>query len=67
MLLRDLLLETVAPYQAAAGERFRLRGPAIRLGSEVAVTLAMALHELTTNAAKYGALSAEPRTRLPDD
>jgi PAS domain S-box-containing protein len=55
--LRDLLLETVAPYEDAAGERFRLRGPEIRLGSEVAVTLAMALHELTTNAAKYGALS----------
>jgi PAS domain S-box-containing protein len=50
VLLRKLLRETVAPYEAAAGERFRL-------SSEVAVTLAMALHELTTNAAKYGALS----------
>jgi len=57
VLLHELLLETVAPYEDAAGERFRLRGPEIRLGSEVAVTIAMALHELTTNAAKYGALS----------
>jgi PAS domain S-box-containing protein len=73
VLLRDLLRETVAPYEAAAGERFRLRGPEIRLGSEVAVTLAMALHELTTNAAKYGALSTphgcisiEWRSSAPD-
>jgi two-component sensor histidine kinase len=63
VLLRDLILETVAPYEDAAGERFRLRGPEIRLGPEVAVTLAMALHELTTNAAKYGALST-PHGRI---
>ena len=73
VLLRELLRETVAPYEDAAGERFRLRGPEIRLGSEVAVTIAMALHELTTNAAKYGALSTphgcisiEWRSSAPD-
>ncbi|XIA63324.1 PAS domain S-box protein [Bradyrhizobium sp. TZ2] len=73
VLLRDLLLEMVAPYEDAAGERFRLRGPEIRLGPEVAVTLAMAFHELTTNAAKYGALSTphgcvsiEWRSSAPD-
>ena len=56
-LLHDLLLENVAPYEDQPGQRFRFAGPPVRLGSEVAVTLAMALHELTTNAAKYGALS----------
>jgi PAS domain S-box-containing protein len=73
VLLHELLLETVAPYEDAAGERFRLRGPEIRLGSEVAVTIAMALHELITNAAKYGALSTphgcisiEWRSSTPD-
>jgi two-component sensor histidine kinase len=63
VLLGDLVLGTVAPYEDQPGERFRLSGPAIRLGSEVAVTLAMALHELTTNAVKYGALSI-PQGRI---
>jgi two-component sensor histidine kinase len=36
-----------------------LSGPPIALNSRCAVTLGMAVHELTTNAAKYGALSAE--------
>lgn len=37
--------------------RIRLSGPPVELPSQLAVTLGMALHELTTNAAKYGALS----------
>ena len=58
-LLRDLILATIEPYEAKPGQRFRLAGPPVRLGPETAVTLAMALHELTTNALKYGALSAD--------
>ena len=57
-LLYDLLIETVAPYEDQPGRRFSLAGPQLRFGSEMAVTLAMALHELTTNAVKYGALSS---------
>ena len=34
-----------------------LDGPAIDLPSDIAVPIGMAIHELTTNAAKYGALS----------
>lgn len=35
-----------------------VEGPAIRLAPKTAVTFAMAMHELCTNALKYGALSA---------
>lgn len=41
------------------GERIRLAGPEVRLRSSVVQTLALALHELATNARKYGALAAE--------
>ena len=37
--------------------RFRLQGPDIMLGSRSAMALALVLHELATNAVKYGALS----------
>ena len=38
-------------------ERYTLQGPAIKVQPRVALSLGMVLHELTTNAAKYGALS----------
>jgi PAS domain S-box-containing protein len=41
------------------GDRAAVAGPSVRFGPHVAVTLAMALHELCTNAIKYGALSVE--------
>jgi two-component sensor histidine kinase len=37
--------------------RFLIEGPEVRLRPKVAVALGMALHELATNAAKYGAFS----------
>jgi len=39
------------------GDRIRLDGPSVRLSSQQAVGLSLALYELSTNAAKYGALS----------
>ncbi len=54
--LRALIAEGVAPYAGADGERVTLRGDAVLLGPRAVLTLAMAFHELTTNATKYGAL-----------
>ncbi len=51
------LIEIVAT-EAGGPARFRAEGPDIRLPAQVATGLSMVLHELTTNALKYGALSA---------
>lgn len=55
--LRDLLTRELDPYEDGSG-RIRMRGPDVALRSDLAMPLSMAFHELTTNAAKYGALSA---------
>ncbi|WP_375466386.1 sensor histidine kinase [uncultured Methylobacterium sp.] len=60
--LRTLLLSELKPYAeiaegAETDGRIVLDGPAVGLASEIAVPIGMAIHELTTNAAKYGALS----------
>lgn len=55
--LRQLLSGSLAPY-AGATQQVVLRGEDIVLRPRTVLTLAMAFHELSTNAAKYGALSA---------
>jgi PAS domain S-box-containing protein len=57
--LEDVVRRTLAPYAArdGVGNRLAVEGPSIRFHPETAVTLHMAMHELATNAAKYGALS----------
>lgn len=40
-------------------ERFELSGPDITLGSRTALSLSLLLHEMATNAVKYGALSVD--------
>lgn len=55
--LRDLLSGSFAPYPGAVPGRVSLRGEDIVLRPRAVLTLAMAVHELVTNAVKYGALS----------
>lgn len=50
--------EEMAPYRGANNSRVKIAGPAMFLPPEKAQNLALALHELATNSAKYGALSA---------
>lgn len=52
--IRQILAGEFAPYDAA---RFALDGDDFECPAELATVLALAFHELTTNAAKYGALS----------
>ena len=52
--LREILVREFAPYDLY---RFRLDGPDIECPSSIAVFLALVIHEMTTNASKYGALS----------
>lgn len=53
----ELIRTAVAPFDDANHIRFNLSGPDFDLADKTATALAMALHELSTNAAKYGALS----------
>jgi len=55
--IRDILNAELSPYDDGTNQRVRLAGPEVRLPSEIAVAFGMAVHELTTNAAKYGAFS----------
>ena len=56
--LRDLVLECMSPYCKEGAEPARIEGPDLMLEQQAAQAVALALHELTTNAVKYGALSA---------
>ncbi len=56
--LRDVIANEVAPYDDDAQRRIRLHGPDVDLAPRAAVAVGMMVHELTTNAAKYGSLSA---------
>ncbi len=53
----ELIATAIAPFNDPARSRFITRGPDFELADKAATALAMALHELCTNAAKYGALS----------
>jgi two-component sensor histidine kinase len=55
--LREIALNELKPFAESRQPRFMLLGPAVELAADLAVPVGMALHELTTNAVRYGALS----------
>ncbi|GJE55824.1 PAS domain-containing protein [Methylobacterium thuringiense] len=53
----DTLAESALEPHRDGPDRFVVSGPAVNVGAKAAMSLALILHELATNAAKYGALS----------
>jgi PAS domain S-box-containing protein len=61
--IRELLVSELGSFDDGSGGRVMLSGAPIDLPTDFALSLGLAVHELTTNAAKYGALST-PNGRL---
>ncbi len=59
--LWQILQQELSPY---GSERVTLSGTDVQLSARVALALGMVFHELATNAAKYGALSASGRLKV---
>jgi two-component sensor histidine kinase len=55
--LADLVAAETAPYRSQEAGNVMMRGEPVLLRPQAALALSLALHELATNAAKYGALS----------
>ena len=60
--LTELVQSQLAFLQDSFGTRIKLSGPALRITAAAAQAIGMALHELATNAAKYGALANDQGT-----
>src|SRR4051794_20591382 len=57
--LAEVIERVLQPYQLNTPARIRMFGPSVPLSPRLAVVLSMIVHEIATNAAKYGALSNE--------
>lgn len=57
--LRQVVEASTKPFHEGHSAQFQIEGPDLELPSGSTVALGMALHELCTNAAKYGALSTK--------
>ena len=56
--LAELIRSQLAPYFDRSGSQITVEGPPVSLRPEAAQSLGLALHELATNAAQFGALSS---------
>jgi PAS domain S-box-containing protein len=55
--MRHVVDRALRPFQASGDNRLMVEGPEVWLNAQTSLMLTMCLHELATNAAKYGALS----------
>ncbi|MCB8821132.1 sensor histidine kinase [Microvirga rosea] len=55
--LAEVVANALKPYESTGEGRFHITGPHVRVTPRMSLAMAMALHELATNAVKYGALS----------
>jgi two-component sensor histidine kinase len=55
--LRELIDAQIEPFRPNDSDRLEIRGAPFRLSNQAAQTLGLALHELATNASKYGAFA----------
>jgi two-component sensor histidine kinase len=55
--LSEIIVEALAAYSATIDNRVRISGQDLRIKPKAALAISMAIHELATNAIKYGALS----------
>ena len=60
--LGELIKVQIEPFRPGEATRLEIKGPKFRLSLQAAQTLGLALHEMATNAAKYGALSTPQGT-----
>jgi two-component sensor histidine kinase len=60
--LKDVVRRVLQPYLLNNPERMRMSGPSVPLSPRLAVVMSMIVHEMATNAAKYGALSNDTGT-----
>jgi two-component sensor histidine kinase len=55
--LHELIVQQLEPYTRDRADSVRIAGPRLLVNPKQALTLSLVMHELTANAAKYGALS----------
>ncbi|MFG6543345.1 histidine kinase, partial [Sulfitobacter sp. M22298] len=56
--IKDVIISAMAPHRTGE-KRISIDGPRVKLTPQQAVGLSLAIHELATNATKYGALQSK--------